>query len=150
MSVYSLFVYGSATFLTANDSNQAGALVLRDSSGNANAAGFTAGVLGVTNMTGPVYIGGTATKTTTYSVGAADDVVPYDPTSGAFAITLPPIAVSAGRLLTFVNVGTSTTAMTLTGNGAELINAANTKACTTANQVTRVWGMPDASKWLVL
>ena len=143
---YSLFIYGNTQFLTITDAAQASAGVLRDNNGNINAAGFASGVLGLVNLTGPEYVGGETTKTSgPYTVLASDALIPYDTTSAGFAINLPAVAANTGRILTFVNVGTSTNAATLTGNGSENVNGANTLALTTSRGYCRIWC--DGTAW---
>jgi len=63
---------------------------------------------------------------TTYTALISDEIIRGDTTSAGFTITLPTIATSKGKKFIIKNVGTHT--LTIKGNGAELIDGANTNA----------------------
>jgi len=145
---YLLIVYGSTQFLTATDSPQASSVALRDGQGYLSGVGLEAGTLGLEVLSGPVFLGGETTKTTTYAVGASDYLIPLDPTGGAFAVNLPPVGANNGRELVFKNAGTSTNAVTLTASGAETIDGATTLVMNTSHAHVRLWC--DGTTWLVI
>lgn len=67
------------------------------------------------------------TVTTTASLTVSDDYLRADPTAGSFIVTLPAVASTpTGFPFTVKNVATNGNQFTLKGNGAELIDGANT------------------------
>lgn len=66
-----------------------------------------------------------APKTAAYTAKAEDTVIFVNPTGGAFSVNLPSRGLSQpGKVYLIVNVSTSTTAVTIETEGAELINGA--------------------------
>lgn len=66
----------------------------------------------------------TAAKTTTYSITTADDILTGDTDAGAFTMTLPDCATSAGKIFRIKKVGTSyatANALTISKAGSDTI-----------------------------
>ena len=74
-----------------------------------------------------------------------DVTVVCDATSGAITATLPTAASAAGREYVIKKKDASANAVTLKGNGAELIDGANTKATTT--QYATIRAQSDGTQW---
>lgn len=68
-----------------------------------------------------------------------------DATSGAITATLPSAASAAGREYVIKKKDSSANAVTLKGNGSELIDGANTKAVTT--QYATIRAQSDGTQW---
>lgn len=75
----------------------------------------------------------------------SDVMVVCDATSGAITATLPSAASAAGREFIVKKKDSSANAVTLKGNGAELIDGANTKATTTQYAIIRA--QSDGTQW---
>lgn len=73
----------------------------------------------------------TTVQTANYTA-AAGALVLVDPTGGAFAVTLPAASANSGKRIAVKNVGTSTTAVTVTRAGSDTIDGATTSAMTTS------------------
>jgi multisubunit Na+/H+ antiporter MnhF subunit len=72
-----------------------------------------------------------ATKTGNYTLTSNDATIFADATTGAITITLPAIAsVHSGRVFSVKKIDSSVNTVTLKGNGAELIDGANTQVIT--------------------
>jgi hypothetical protein len=77
--------------------------------------------------------------TSAYTLVRADKMLRYDPTGGAFTITLLPAAsYLLGFELIFKNLGTSATGMTIKANAAETIDGANTLVVSASRAKTRL------------
>ena len=70
--------------------------------------------------------GGQVTASTSSTIAATVGIVLASAAGGAITLTLPPVAVMSGLYLTIVKTDSTGNVVTLQGNGAELINAANT------------------------
>jgi hypothetical protein len=93
------------------------------------------------NITGPI--------AAAYTMARNDKMIRYDPTAGAFTITLLPAAsYMLGTELVFKNLGTSATAMTIKGNAAETIDGANTLVVSASRAKTRL--VTNGASWDVI
>lgn len=72
---------------------------------------------GIASVTTPV--------TTTYAVGASDQIIYYTAT-GSYSITLPAASASEGLAYTFLKTDTGSGTVTLTPSGTDTINGAST------------------------
>lgn len=102
---------------------------------------------------GTLYVGShikavTATKTTTYTVTTADEVVPCDATSAAFTVTLPAISGITGYKVTIKKIDSSANAVTVDGNGSETIDGALTYVL--SNQYDSVDLVAYSGGWLMV
>jgi len=68
----------------------------------------------------------TAAKTGAYTVTAADGLVKCDTSGGAFTVTLPAAASSAGQKVTIKKTNIELNAVTIDGNASETIDGATT------------------------
>jgi hypothetical protein len=132
-------VQSTAAF-KANTAAEANTIPIRDNQGGITVATMT--------MTKSVNSGGhsrphTAIKTGAYAIAAGDDVVYYDASGGAFAVTFPLASEWDGRILTLLNTANSTTALTLTMSGSD--------TCTNATLTTAygyaTYQSDGTSKW---
>jgi hypothetical protein len=73
----------------------------------------------------------TTVQTANYTADAGALVL-VDPTGGAFAVTLPAASANSGKRIAVKNIGTSTTAVTVTRAGSDTIDGATTSAMTTS------------------
>ena len=88
---------------------------------------------------------GYVAKTANYTITTSDYLI--DCTSGTFTVTLPTASsATAGKLFVVKNSGAGV--ITVQGNGAELIDAANTKAL--AVQYSLVAVMSTGTKWIII
>lgn len=85
----------------------------------------------------------TSVKTAAYTANYGELVL-ADPSGGAFTITLPP-AVVGRKPIMIVNNTTSTTAITVDGDGSETINGAANLSMTTSRQAVLL--VPGAGVW---
>ena len=124
MAQYALLQYGAGV-VTGDTAANASTIVARDSQGNiagAQMSGSELKTTGVrTNPSGP-------TKTTAFTADATSVSWYCDATGGAYNATLPPAATCPGRKYRFLRINGASNAVTVKGNGAELINSANTYA----------------------
>lgn len=79
------------------------------------------------------------------TLSLSDVTVVCDATSGAITATLPSAASAAGREYVIKKKDSSANAVTLKGNGSELIDGANTKATTT--QYATIRAQSDGAQW---
>lgn len=80
-----------------------------------------------------------------------DDIVLLNPTGGTFVETLPTVASAPkGKRLIFKNIATNGTAATLKGNGAELIDQANTLVLNSAPVWDSVTVVNSGTQWLII
>jgi hypothetical protein len=130
----------STTAMKANTAAEADSIPIRDSQGGVTHATVTCTKL--------VNSGGhsrphTAIKTSAYSIAAGDDVIYYDTSGGAFAVTFPLASEWDGRILTLIQTANSTTALTLTMSGSD--------TCTNATLTTAygyaTYQSDGTSKW---
>jgi hypothetical protein len=117
--------------------------------GTATAIWMDAAALPATGPAGPA--GGArhpvATKTANFTA-AANDLVPCDPSGGAFAVTLPAAAsVSAGAEIVVKNVTTSTTAITIARTGSDTIDGGTSATMSNSKGVT-YWISDGVSNWM--
>lgn len=83
-----------------------------------------AGPPGADEAGGPIAI---STKTSNYTVLLTDNFLKADTTGGSIIFTLPPVATATGRIFNFKKIDSSANAMTIQGNGADLIDGFNTQ-----------------------
>ncbi len=90
----------------------------------------------------------TSVKTAVYTA-AYGDYVRYDPTGGAFAITLPAASSMAGGEIELKNVSVSVLQLSLTPAGTDTIDlVSGVKAMTTANEHLRLKS-DGISDWMI-
>ena len=89
----------------------------------------------------------TAAKTTTYT-GADEDVILCDASGGAFSVTLPAVASSAGQVYTIKKTDSGGNAVTIDGNASETIDGATTKAL--ASQYKYATVACDGAVWWII
>lgn len=70
-------------------------------------------------------------KTANYTATATDHTILVDATAGVVTITLPAAAASVGREYAIKKIDASANAVTIDGNGAELIDGAATQSLAT-------------------
>lgn len=91
------------------------------------------------------------TLTGTGNILVTDDYVRGDATAGAFVATLPALAsVPNGKRITYKNVSTNGNQTTLQGNGAELIDGANTLVLDSDPVLDSVTVIKTATRWEIL
>ena len=106
----------------ADTTASANSVALRDGSGGLTVVQLTAATVAATGkVLDPI-----TTITSSGALGTHGTVL-CDATSGAIVPTLPAAASSTGQILTIKKIDSSGNAVTVTGNGAELIDGANTK-----------------------
>jgi hypothetical protein len=89
----------------------------------------------------------TATKTSAYSA-AAWELVKYNPTGGAFAITLPnPTTIQPGVCIRLKNVSTSTNVVTVSAAGGSTIDGL--ASITQAKGIQCVEYICDGTNWML-
>ena len=81
------------------------------------------GVPGFNAAGGPVAI---STKTASYPILTSDCFLMADCTSGAITFTLPPAAGNTGRIFYATKIDSTSNALTIVGNGGDLINELST------------------------
>jgi hypothetical protein len=81
------------------------------------------------------------------AVDSSVEVYEVDASGGAVQLTLPPVATCAGREFELVKTDNSVNAASFKGNGAELINAANTNATTTQFATIKVRANQAGTQW---
>lgn len=117
-----LVVY-NGTVYTSDSQNTAGAIVERDSNGNIYGSELIASETLQSN-------GALIVENVSYSAAATlsanTTIVKASAASGAFTLTLPPAASSEGLVYVILKTDSTANVVTVKGNGAELINAANT------------------------
>ena len=89
-----------------------------------------------------------ATKTAAYTLTAADDLILADATGGAFTLTLPPAATVDGQEFTVKKVDASANAVTLDGDGSEVIDGAATKVLSAQWASARI--RANGNSWYVV
>lgn len=95
--------------------------------------------------------GNVVAKTANYTITAADSMILGDTTAvGAFTVTLPPAASSRAKHVIVQQTGAGgVNAITIQGNGAELINGANTFVQGVA-QFVATHLFCDGTKWYIV
>jgi hypothetical protein len=88
----------------------------------------------------------TVTGTTTATV--TDFTVLGNATTAAFTITLPTAASASGHVMAFKKIDASANAVTIKGNGTELIDAANTNVLSA--QYAFILIQSDGTQWWIL
>lgn len=88
------------------------------------------------------------TVTTTATAGQFDYTVLGNATGGAFTITLPAAASNPNRILAFKKIDSSANAVTVKGNAAELIDAANTNVLSA--QYAAILIHCDGTQWWII
>lgn len=104
-----------------------------------------AGAPGADAAGGPVAI---STKTGNYTVLLTDNVLLANATGGSITFTLPTAASATGNIFFFKKIDSSANAMTVKGNGAELIDGVNTQSTTTQYEAFTV--VTDGTAWYIL
>lgn len=110
----------------ASSSTVQATLFLRDSSGDGTIARY--GTIQRLTRTGGELVTAIVTKTAAYVATNDDDVILCDATSAAFTVTLPPVASSSGLTLTIKKIDSGGNAITIDGDGSEVIDGATTKS----------------------
>lgn len=102
-------------------------------------------------LAGTFLPGNVLSKTANYTVTAADSIILGDTTAvGAFTVTLPAAAASRGKHVIVQQTGAGgVNAITIAGNGAELINGANTFVQGVA-QFVATHLFCDGTKWYII
>lgn len=96
----------------------------------------------------------TVTKTAAYTVTLADGTIRADATAGAYNVTLPTAAsaynaaTGIGKIFVVKKIDASANAVTIKGNGAELIDGSNTKAL--SSQWTSARVQSNGTTWDVI
>lgn len=90
-----------------------------------------------------------ATKTTTYTATAKDDVILCDGTSASFTVTLPAAANNQGKIFRIKKIDTDNTKLiTIDGNGAETIDGATTLILRSYLESVEI--VSDGTNWRIL
>lgn len=115
--------------------------------GGAGPAGPTgpAGPAGADAIGGPVAI---STKSANYTVVNSDNVLLANATGGAITFTLPTAAAGVGQVFFFKKIDSSANAMTIKGNGSELIDATNTQSTTVQYETFTV--VSNGTQWWII
>lgn len=90
----------------------------------------------------------TGAISTSRTLTAFDYVLLVDATAGAVVLTLPPVLTSRDYAYTVKKIDNSVNAMTLDGDGGELIDNVLTKTTTTQYDVFRV--VCDGAAWWLI
>lgn len=90
----------------------------------------------------------TRTVTTATTATVTDFSVFGNATGGAFTITLPSAASASGHIMAFKKLDASANAVTIKGNGTELIDAANTNVLST--QYANILIQSDGTQWWII
>lgn len=90
----------------------------------------------------------TIAKTAAYTVAVGDDVVLVDATAAAVTVTLPTAASFKDISVTVKKTDASANAVTIDGNGSELIDGAATKALATQYKSYTV--ISDGAGWQII
>jgi hypothetical protein len=91
---------------------------------------------------------GISSKTTAYTLTAADDVISADATTAAFTLTLPAAASSSGQVFYIRKSDSSANEVTIDANGSETIGGSLTRKL--ALQYDSITIACDGSNWIVL
>lgn len=93
--------------------------------------------------------GNVVARTTTYTVLPADSLIVCDATAAGFTVTLPPAVSSKYKHILVQKTDATANVITIAGNAAELINAANTFVQgATAGILTHLFC--DGTKWYIV
>lgn len=91
------------------------------------------------------------TKTSAYTLTAADYTILADATSGAFTVTLPTAASAytapSGRIYVIKKIDATGNVVTIQAAGAELIDGTNTKTISTGNNVIEI--QSNGTSWYI-
>lgn len=131
--------------LNSDSQATAGAAVERDSIGDTYQKGVNAATYLAT--AGSFFAHG-KNYTTTATLDGTATVAKGNATAGAFTITLPPAATATDQVYVVVKTDASANAVTVKGNGSELINGANTFALSAQYNVARFWC--DGTQWYLI
>lgn len=137
----SIPVFGSA--VQADTAASPNSLAQRDGSG-----GLAANALAATSIANSGTQAVLVTTITSSATLGTHNVVLVDATSGAVVPTLPPAAASAGRCYTVKKIDSSGNNVTIAGNGAEVIDGANTKVI--SSQWTSVRIVCNGTAWFTV
>lgn len=131
--------------ISSDSQATAGAVVERDSNGDT----FQKAVNAATSLTtaGSLFLQGKSYSTTA-TLDATTTLAKCNATSAAFTVTLPPAASSTNQVYAVVKTDASANAVTVKGNGSELINAANTTSLASQYNVARLWC--DGTQWYLI
>jgi hypothetical protein len=142
--MHQFLVYTGGVF-PGDTANSASAVVERDAVGDIYVSTVHASSL-VTS--GSLFLAGTA-KTVTGTLDGTQTVVPCNATSGVQTQTLPPAATVSGQVYWLYKSDSGGNLVTVKGNGAELINGANTYTGLTAQfKYVMVWS--NGTGWIIL
>jgi hypothetical protein len=89
-----------------------------------------------------------ATKTTTYTVTATDDLILADATGGAFTITLPTAVGITGRTYKFKKTDATFSQITIDGDASETIDGAANTTLATQNEYVEL--VSDGTNWQIV
>ena len=91
--------------------------------------------------------GATVTVTVAYTALTTDDLILCNATSGAFSVTLPPVAGALGVILDIKKIDSSANAVTVDGASSETIDDATTAVITV--QYEDVTVHCDGTEWWI-
>lgn len=74
-----------------------------------------------------------------------EEVILCDASGGAFTVTLPPAASHIGRMYRIMKTDSSGNAVTVDGDGSELIDLSTTVSL--ASQLDNITIVPDGTQW---
>jgi hypothetical protein len=98
-------------------------------------------------ITGTKWKKTTVSKTTTYTATTSDDTILCSASGGAWTLSLPAAASSAGKIFTIKKTDSSTNAITIDGSGSETIDGALTKLLVRQYQWYEI--TCDGSAWYI-
>lgn len=90
----------------------------------------------------------TATKTSTYTALTSDDVIVCDTSGGAFTVDLYGASGNSGKVLTIIQIGSGTNAVTVDGSSSETINGDTT--WTVTGQYSYIKILCNGSNWIII
>jgi hypothetical protein len=139
----SLQVITTGSYQLADPNASASSLVQRDGSGNILAVQVKGSELASTGT----FVLPRVSKVAAFTADGTSTVYACDATAASFSANLPPAATVIGRIYTIKKI-TAANTVTITGNGAELIDAANTLALTTQYSSRTV--ISNGTNWEVI
>lgn len=88
------------------------------------------------------------TKSSTYTLTLADDVILADASGGGFSVNLPAANTAIGKVFDVKKIDSTGNAVTLDGNGSETIDGMTTLDIT--SQYVSIKIISDGSGWYIL
>lgn len=107
-----------------------------------------ASITPVGDVSGKGQIFATVAKTANYTVAAGDHMIKCSASGGAFTITLPAAASHPGRLIHIKKTDASINAVTIDGNGSELVEDAVTQQLLLQGESLMI--QSDGTQWWVI